>query len=197
MDNAAMSTIFATEAENPHLGGYIPGGDAYTRELEIKKFLTTFIPDLRSVLDIGCGDGAYMDDWVDLGLSPNNVMGLEGLAEGVRCSRGRGFNCFQYDFTTPYLPHVPEVDLGWCVEVVEHVEQRHLHKLIDVFLKCRFVAMTFAQPGQEGWHHVNCQREGYWRNALFPWFKHRQALSSRARNVATGHGKRILIFERS
>jgi len=26
----------------------------------------------------------------------------------------------------------------------------------------RYVMMSFAEPGQTGWHHVNCQPAEYW-----------------------------------
>jgi hypothetical protein len=28
------------------------------------------------------------------------------------------------------------------------------------------IAMTFATPGQDGWHHVNCQPKEYWIDIL-------------------------------
>ena len=49
---------------------------------------------------------------------------------------------------------------------MEHVEERHSQNFINDFKKCRYVAMTYAYPGQTGHHHVNEQVGEYWIEKL-------------------------------
>ncbi len=59
--------------------------------------------------------------------------------------------------------------------------------------------MTFAEPGQTGWHHVNCQPAEYWIEKVTPLgFRFDEELTKSARQVAaTGHfAKRGLVFVR-
>jgi hypothetical protein len=45
---------------------------------------------------------------------------------------------------------------------VEHIDSQFLGNLKTTFQAAKLVAMTHAAPGQEGWHHVNCQDAAYW-----------------------------------
>jgi len=57
--------------------------------------------------------------------------------------------------------------------------------------------MTFAGPGQLGWHHVNCQPEEYWIKKISAiGFSFNARLTRKARKIARGgHFKeRGLVF---
>ena len=53
-------------------------------------------------------------------------------------------------------------DLCWCCEFVEHVYEKYITNFINDFKKCKYLAMTFAEIGQGGHHHVNENTEEYW-----------------------------------
>lgn len=60
------------------------------------------------------------------------------------------------------MPVNCDVDLVWCQEVVEHIEETYVSNLIESLACGRTIVMTHAAPGQPGHHHVNCQPPEYW-----------------------------------
>jgi hypothetical protein len=53
-------------------------------------------------------------------------------------------------------------DLAWCVEFLEHVEEKYMNNYMDIFTRCKYIVCTHAPPRKKGHHHVNCQTEDYW-----------------------------------
>jgi 2-polyprenyl-3-methyl-5-hydroxy-6-metoxy-1,4-benzoquinol methylase len=189
MDNS----VFATDPGRPHLGGYIPDGDEYTKEEDIKIHLLTKLQP-QSVLDIGCGDGSSTVWWqgkVDV------IQGVEGFERGALATRARGIPCDIHDYTWGNLYSCGQFDLGWCVEVVEHIEDRYAPRLLDTFFRCKTLAMTHALPGQPGWHHVNCKPQQYWIDVLRPFLTLNPDLTHECQDLSTGHGRTMLVFNRN
>lgn len=140
--------------EAGHLGGYVPGGDEATFYPDLWRTLVTTL-NVKTVLDVGCGDGValrYFRD--DLGVS---VVGIDGVAQDDP-------DVVTHDYTLGPLGGAAgyEFDLVWSCEFVEHVEERYLPNFVDTFKRGRIVLMTHADPGQPGWHHVNCRPGDYW-----------------------------------
>lgn len=140
-----------------HLGGsHVTQVDAYT-----------FLPDIwdrliarykiASVLDVGCGSGFSTKWFIDHGLRALGIEGDPACLAARRCD-----TIFNHDFTIgPFVP-VEQWDLGWTAEFVEHVEEQFIPNWMAALQRCRYVAMTFATPGQGGHHHV-CERpEQFW-----------------------------------
>ena len=106
-----------------------------------------------------------------------------------------------HDFVAgPFVPG-QRFDLVWSCEFVEHVEERFTHNFLASFASSRrYVLMTYAQPGQPGWHHVNCQNEAYWIEKLDRLgFRLDRTLTGLARQLAE-HGhfmRRGLVLVRS
>ena len=154
--------------------------------------------DVLSVLDMGCGLG-YSTRWFrDRHVEAVGVDGSPLVA-------GRAVVPIDvHDFTTGPMPLDREFDLCWCSEFVEHVEERYLPNIMDTFVRCRYVAMTHAVPGQNGYHHVNCQWSPYWiakmESAGFTYFEN---LTNWLRSVAhdahphSYFGSTGLVFERA
>jgi SAM-dependent methyltransferase len=137
-----------------HLGGYVRGGDPDTLYPEMWAYLVER-EGIRSVLDVGCGDGAALAAFKEIGVT--GFFGIDGLPQpdpmiGL------------HDFTTGPYPWISgtEFDLVWSAEFVEHVEEAHVHAVMDALTKAPLVLMTHALPGQPGWHHVNCRESVYW-----------------------------------
>ena len=68
----------------------------------------------------------------------------------------------------PYVPIVgTEPDLIWSCEFVEHVEEQYVPNFLSTFsFAKKAILMTYATPGQRGYHHVNCQPQEYWIEQL-------------------------------
>lgn len=143
--------------EQGHLGGYIPGGDEATYYPELWTWLVEGPEKVECVLDVGCGDGAALDYFIDdLGI---RGMGLEGVFQNHLGIQQHDFEKGIYEWGVP-VP--PEFDLVWSCEFVEHVEEDFVPNFLDSFAKGKIVLMTHAVPGQDGYHHVNLQQARYW-----------------------------------
>ncbi|MCK5360728.1 MAG: hypothetical protein KAJ95_08875, partial [Gammaproteobacteria bacterium] len=95
----------------------------------------------------------------DLGCS---VLGLEGSLQAKRDSLIPDQHV-THDFTLGTYQPTIDFDLTWCCEFVEHVEERYMKNFLKTFSATqRYLMMTFAAPGQPGFHHVNCQPMDYW-----------------------------------
>jgi len=141
--------------EDGHLGGYIPGGDPCTFCPRLwEQLIRDF--NVKTVLDIGCAEGHAMEWFLQHGCQ---VQGIEACELALK-NHKLPHLVVPHDFTTgPWTG--PPVDLIWCCEVLEHVEEKFLPNLLAA-MNSRVVAITAASPGQNGYHHVNCQLTPYW-----------------------------------
>ncbi len=191
--------------EEGHLGGYIRGrqsavstvyryehGDpeTWTPELWCWAYETLGV---RSVIDVGCGEGHAARFFRELGC---RVVGVDGSWQAQRDSV-IGDQHVRHDYTQGlYLPG-DEFDLVWSSEFVEHVEERYLGNFFATFDSGRrYLMMTFAFPGQPGHHHVNCQPAEYWLEKLARLgFDYDKARTEESRAVARkGHYRRAGLF---
>jgi len=194
--------------EEGHLGGYLRSRKGQNSSVPSREHgdPATWTPKLwdwayeklgvRSVLDLGCGEGHSTKFFKDLGCA---VLGIDGSLQAKRDSLIPDFHV-NHDFVNgPFLLE-KQFDLVWCCEFVEHVEERFSENFLKTFLAGgKFLMLTFASPGQPGWHHVNCRPGSYWIKkleaigfALDPFLTHE------SRNVAEpGHYQRKgLLFVR-
>jgi len=145
--------------EDPHLGGSYGDtkvGDANTWMPDVWERLIKDY-NITSVVDVGCGYG-YSTKWFrDHGLHTTGIEGDPAAVKGTKCPGA----IIPHDYTLGPLPVDPK-DLAWCAEFVEHVEEQFMPNYMATFLCCKWVVITHGEPGQDGWHHVNCQTSAYW-----------------------------------
>lgn len=151
---------FVVDRNRPHLGGNVHGGDPRTYYPSLWVWLVARY-GIRRVLDVGCGEGHAMEAFTRLGA---RAIGIDGLAWNVEKASAFG-PAILCDLTRFGCP-VPGTELVWCCEVVEHVAEEHVGKLLDTICCGRVLAMTHAVPGQGGWNHVNCREAAYWIGAI-------------------------------
>jgi SAM-dependent methyltransferase len=152
-----------------HLGGCSIGGDGGTYYPIMWKYLVDSY-QIKTVLDIGCGRGFASKYFQSLGC---DILGIDGSTKAQEMSLiPEHFLLNDYETGSALKNSVIEYngksikefvfDLCWCCEFVEHVWEEYSQNFIDDFKRCKYVAMTYAGPGQLGHHHVNCKPEDYW-----------------------------------
>jgi hypothetical protein len=115
----------------------------------------------NSVVDVGCGLGAWLRACADNGL--NLVRGLDGdYVDRSRLLIDR--KCF----TPVDLSHPTAIpgtyDLAICLEVAEHLPPRNNREFVEMLVAAApIVLFSSAIPGQGGAHHINEQWPSYWR----------------------------------
>ncbi len=114
--------------------------------------------DIRSMLDVGCGPGGMVDAARQRAVLAIGIDGDPAVADARRF-------ILCHDYTLGPLPWTA-TDLVWSVEFVEHVAADYVENFLATFRAGRVLLMSHALPGQEGYHHVNCQPETYWRARL-------------------------------
>jgi len=181
----------------PHLGGYIIGltdfGDPNSYATEVWDWMIE--NGIKSVIDVGCGQGHSTKYFIDHGIE---CMGIEG-GENAYLTSAVKQHIVLHDFTDGgYLPD-KEYDAVWCCEFVEHVDEKYVQNFLKTFTKAKKIFMTHAVPGQEGYHHVNCQPSSYWIDKMeILGYKYNNELSLHLRSITERmHVKNtLLIFEK-
>ncbi len=139
---------------------YIDSGSSRSASVIIKNLLGYLAID--SVLDVGCGRGAWLGEWTRAGVT--DAHGVDGdYVEATKLP----FN------SENFTPHNLEnsFDLGrtfalvQSLEVAEHVDAEYAETFVDNLARHGdLILFSAATPGQGGEHHVNEQPLQYWRD---------------------------------
>lgn len=129
-----------------------------------------------SVLDVGCGRGVWLAEWLACGV--RDVFGSDGpYVDPQKLTIPA--DCFRpLDLSAPF-------DLGrrfslvQCLEVAEHIPAERATTLIaNLTRHADIVMFSAAVPGQGGKYHVNERPLSYWRDlfaqagfAAFDWLR--------------------------
>lgn len=120
----------------------------------------------HSVLDVGCGVGAWLKADRELGIS--TLRGLDGP-----WARQAGLLISEDEFTAVDLERLDEIplpgrhDLARCLEVVEHLNQASAEKVIDLLVSSSDVVLfSAAIPRQGGDGHINEQWPAHWHQSF-------------------------------
>lgn len=197
-----------TNTDEGHLGGYIRGKQSSVQTVHQLDHgdPATWYPKLwswachelgvESIMDVGCGEGHAAGYFSQLGCQ---VLGIDGSLQAKRDSVIPD-NHVTHDFTTGAYNPERSFDLVWSCEFVEHVEEEFMDNFLETFAcSQRYLMMTYAAPGQPGFHHVNCQPQEYWVDKVeSKGFSLDLARTELSREIASiGHYKnRGLFFNR-
>ena len=184
-----MSLKTSHEELPEHLGGhnYVTWHDEGALDYFIKNF------KIKSLLDIGCGPGAQTELAREKGIFSVGIDGDYTLKRNTNtmfqihdyCKGPLSLNDIKYRPNDEYF------DLGWCIEFLEHVEEKYIPNFMETFKACKIVVVTHAFPGQGGHHHVNEQEKSYWVDVFRKYgFKHSEKILSELLQNTTMRRKR-------
>lgn len=126
----------------------------------IAKFVAPLL-DTKSLLDVGCGRGAWLNEWRNAGVE---------LAHGVDGPYVRRSSLLisEIDFTAVDLSRPfrlgRKYDLVTCLEVAEHLPPSASESLVSSLVEhSNLVLFSAATPGQGGENHINEKPLAYWQ----------------------------------
>jgi SAM-dependent methyltransferase len=135
-------------------------GDLSRRSAAVAAPMVTSLLQPRSVVDVGCGTGAWAAAFKSAGAV--EVLGVDG----EYCERSQleidAREFMAADLTNP-LSIDRRFDLAVCLEVAEHLDERYADALVTSLTRLApAVLFSAAIPHQGGEHHVNEQWPSYW-----------------------------------
>jgi SAM-dependent methyltransferase len=115
-----------------------------------------------SVVDVGCGTGAWLAEFIRIGVS--DVVGVDGDYVAtetllIPAERYRGQDI------TRHFDLGRQFDLAVCLEVGEHIPNASSATLVDnIVAHAPVVLFSAAVPGQGGQDHINEMPPEFWRD---------------------------------
>lgn len=123
----------------------------------------------RSVVDVGCGVGAWLAEFARNGVQ--DYLGIDG-SHVTRDMLKIPPEHFRVEDLTEFSDIDARFDLACSVEVAEHLPEDRAHAFVSMLVKAApVVPFSAAIPGQGGTHHVNEQWQSYWAE-LFRQFEY-------------------------
>ncbi|HEY4839898.1 MAG TPA: methyltransferase domain-containing protein [Candidatus Acidoferrales bacterium] len=116
----------------------------------------------KSVVDVGCGTGAWLSVVRELGVV--DAVGIDGNYVDRKLLMVPP-ECFVAADLTQQIEMSRKFDLAVCLEVAEHLRAAASETLVKSLVGLSPVVLfSAAIPGQGGLHHVNEQWPPYWEN---------------------------------
>ena len=115
-----------------------------------------------SVLDVGCGRGAWLKAFSANGIK--KIVGLDGdyIKPSTLLIPAERFRSTNLDSKFEIPPE--RFDLATCLEVAEHLPERHSKYVVGKLTAAAPVVLfSAAPPGQWGGGHINCKPLSFWR----------------------------------
>lgn len=117
--------------------------------------------NVKSVLDVGCGTGVWLSQFMLNGVQ--DIYGVDGVGIDTRdyLADKHQFKCLdlnmKWDLCRKY-------DLVICLEVAEHLRADSASIIVETLCShADLVLFSAACPHQPGQGHINCQWPEYWQ----------------------------------
>jgi trans-aconitate methyltransferase len=113
-----------------------------------------------SVVDVGCGIGAWLGEWRKQGVS--DVLGIDGDWVDRSLLQIPAEQFVAHDLAQPFQGS-RRYDLVMSLEVAEHLDKDNADAFLDLLTSLGSVILfSAAVPNQGGQHHVNERWQGDW-----------------------------------
>lgn len=122
--------------------------------------INAFKGGLRSVIDIGCGRGVWLEEFAQQGVGM--IKGRDGswVQDANPLIRNEEFEAT--DLSKPYTEQ-STYDLAMTLEVAEHIDEENADTFVENLTKLSdSIMFSAAIKGQGGQHHVNERPLSYW-----------------------------------
>ena len=125
----------------------------------VKVLYDHFKPE--SVIDLGCANGLHLKAFKELGVE--RLFGIEGTHYWAPyIEKYFGEQYIIADLREPLPSFRANFDLVFCVEVLEHLEEKFAHQVVKNILSLGNTFCISACPLTGGFHHVNVKDRRYW-----------------------------------
>ena len=139
---------------------YVNSGALNSAE-EMLPLLINDIP-VKSILDVGCGQGAWLSIWEKLGVT--DITGLDGDYVDTKKLLINKENFISQDLSSHFDLN-RRFDVVQCLEVAEHLPESSAQDFVKNLVRHGDLILFSAAPkGQGGDYHVNEQDYEYWRD---------------------------------
>lgn len=135
--------------------------ETYASANIITKELIGYLPEINSVVDIGCGMAAFAKAFQQAGVHEITLVDHPSL-DISKCLVKENFRFVPCDLDNN-MPNPIKADLAICTEVLEHINTKRSLKILDFITECAdIVIFSAAVPRQGGLGHINEQRHKFW-----------------------------------
>ena len=122
--------------------------------------------EVKSVIDIGCGEGVWLSTWKKKGVV--DVTGIDQFqwAEIESLIEESEYKCVDFESSLRHLTETKKYnyDICQCLEVAEHLTPEISESLVSFLTSLSDVIIfSSAPPGQGGEHHINEQPYWWWK----------------------------------
>ncbi len=136
-------------------------------EVEIGKNIVQIL-GIKSMLDLGCGVGAYMEGVYDAGCT--DIMGFELHTEHSMRHTSEHIRKYisKCDITAPIDIGGKKFDCCLSIEVGEHILPEGSEEFVNNLTKHsdKYIILTAAPPGQRGSGHINLREKEFWKKLI-------------------------------
>lgn len=134
-------------------------GSHASAQIIVAYIITKFGRYIKTVVDYGCGSGAWLNVFEHYGREIKGFDFGQGVKENLFISQDK---YERMDLTSDWNKE-REYDLALCLEVAEHIPENHSTKLIEILVSSApLILFSAAIPGQGGVNHINEQYPSYW-----------------------------------
>ncbi len=119
------------------------------------------IINVKSILDVGCGQGAWLSVWKKMGV--RSIFGIDGPHVNLNSLLIDKKKFISANLSKTYPKINKKFDLISCLEVAEHLPHNQSAKFIKFLtMHSSYVLFSAAQIGQGGENHINERNLSYW-----------------------------------